>query len=51
LIEKEIDRLPLPEELGAGPEWFVPSKSKNKNKSKKPYFRKKGNKPKAKPNT
>jgi len=44
LIEKEIDRLPMPEELGAGPEWSVSAKPKNGNgnKKKKPFYRKNG---------
>ena len=48
LIEKEIERVPLPEELGVGPEWIASekAKSRNKGKGKKPFYRKKkSNKP------
>src|SRR6218665_3605039 len=43
LIEKEIERVPLPEELGVGPEWIASekAKSRNKGKGKKPFYRKK----------
>jgi superfamily II DNA/RNA helicase len=44
LIEMEIQRVTLPEEFGATPEWKVsanPSNGNKKRKKKKPYFAKK----------
>lgn len=41
LIEAQVERLTLPEELGNGPEWIVQSKPSNKrNKKRKPFKRK-----------
>ncbi len=41
LIEAEIPRLELPQELGPGPEWEVSSKPKSNFKNRKKNFRKK----------
>jgi superfamily II DNA/RNA helicase len=42
LIEKEVPKFPLPEELGEGPEWKAKSDFKKKKPFKKKYFKKKG---------
>lgn len=34
LIEREVFKIPIPEHLGAGPEWNLPSKNKKKRKGK-----------------
>jgi superfamily II DNA/RNA helicase len=39
LIEMEIERLPMPEELGLAPEWKVSSSSSKR--KKKPFYKKK----------
>ena len=41
LIEKEVPKYPLPEELGTGPEWKAKSEFKKKKPFKKKYFKKK----------
>lgn len=40
LIEREVPKLPLPEFLGAAPEWSLARSPENKKKRKKPFFRK-----------
>ncbi|HCQ15488.1 MAG TPA: ATP-dependent RNA helicase, partial [Cryomorphaceae bacterium] len=42
LIERELEKLPPPAELGEGPQWETPS-PKGKNRRSKSNFRKKGN--------
>ena len=42
LIEAQVERMNLPEELGAGPEWLITAKPSNKrNKNRKPFKKKK----------
>lgn len=47
LIEKQIDRVPMPEEFGAAPEMTEMKKPNNNNKKKKPFFKKRKPKPNA----
>ena len=42
LIEREVFKIPMPEHLGSGPEWKVPSKGKRKGKGNFHRYKKKG---------
>jgi len=50
LIEREVFKIPMPEHLGSGPEWKVPSKGKKNRKGKFHKYKRQGGQPKHRQN-